>query len=32
MIATLFSGSSDSDNALEAARELIAGCRKEARS
>ena len=31
MIATLFSGSSDSGNALEAARELIAGCRKEAR-
>lgn len=32
MIATLFSGSADSGNALEAARELIAGCRKEARS
>lgn len=32
MIATLFSGSSDSGNALEAARELISGCRKEARS
>ncbi|MBR2706395.1 MAG: DNA repair protein RecN [Mogibacterium sp.] len=31
MIATLFSGSSDSDNAMEAARELIAGCRKEAK-
>ena len=32
MIATLFSGSSDSGNALEAARELIAGCRKEVSS
>ena len=28
MIATLFSGSSESGNALEAARELIAGCRQ----
>ena len=31
MIATLFSGSADSGNAIEAARELIAGCRKEAK-